>query len=76
MQLDKEMLSKLESWIETYNPESMLYSFDIDEDDEELMLNDYHELVKLLGRAKRNELTKDDEDVISFHLDCIDDNDE
>lgn len=76
MQLDKEMLSKLESWFETYNPESMLYSFDIDEEDEELMFNDYQELVELLGRAKRNELTKDDEDVISFHLDCIENNEE
>ncbi len=39
--------------------------------DEELMYKDYQELIELLGRAKRNELTDDDVDVISFHLDCI-----
>ncbi len=49
----------------------MLYGFDIDEEDEELMYKDYQELIELLGRAKRNELTDDDVDVISFHLDCI-----
>ena len=71
MQLDKEMLDKLESWFETYNPDNMLLGFDIDEEDEELMYNDYQELMELLGRAKRNELTTDDVDVIAFHLDCI-----
>ena len=29
------------------------------------------ELIELLERAKKNELTDDDKDVISFHLDCI-----
>lgn len=71
MQLDKEMLDKLESWFETYNPDNMLLGFDIDEEDEELMYNDYQELLNLLGRAKRNELSSDDIDVIEFHLDCI-----
>lgn len=71
MQLDKEMLDKLESWFETYNPDSMLLNFDIDEEEDELMYKDYQELMELLGRAKRNELTTDDVDVISFHLDCI-----
>jgi len=71
MQLDKEMLDKLESWFETYNLDSMLYGFDIDEEDEELMYKDYQELVELLGRAKRNELTDDDKDVIAFHIECI-----
>ncbi len=71
MQLDEVMLDKLKSWFETYNPDSMLYGFDIDEEDEELMYKDYQELVELLGRAKRVELTDDDVDVISFHLDCI-----
>lgn len=71
MQLDKVMLDKLESWFETYNPDSMLFGFDIDEEDEELMYKDYQELIELLGRAKRNELTTDDVDVIAFHLDCI-----
>lgn len=75
MYLDKEMLDKLESWFETYNPDSMLYGFDIDEDDEELMYKDYQELVELLNRAKRDELTDDDVDVISFHIECIE-NDE
>lgn len=75
MQLDKEMLDKLESWFETYNPDNMLLSFDIDEEDEELMYNDYQELIELLGRAKRNELTDDDKDVIAFHIECIE-NDE
>ena len=49
----------------------MLLNFDIDEEDEELMYKDYQELVQLLGRAKRNELTDDDVDVISFHIECI-----
>jgi len=71
MQLNKEMLDKLESWFETYNPDSMLLNFDIDEEEDELMYKDYQELMELLGRAKRNELTTDDVDVISFHLDCI-----
>ena len=71
MQLDKVMLDKLESWFETYNPDNMLLNFDIDEEDEELMYKDYQELVQLLGRAKRNELTDDDVDVISFHIECI-----
>ena len=71
MQLDKVMLDKLASWFETYNPDNMLLNFDIEEEDEELMYKDYQELVQLLGRAKRNELTDDDVDVISFHLDCI-----
>lgn len=71
MQLDKVMLDKLESWFETYNPDSMLYGFDIDEEDEELMYKDYQELIELLERAKRDELTDDDKDVIEFHLDCI-----
>ena len=71
MQLDKVMLDKLESWFETYNPDSMLYGFDIDEEDEELMYKDYQELIELLGRVKRNELTDDDKDVISFHIECI-----
>ena len=71
MQLDEVMLDKLESWFETYNPDSMLYGFDIDEDDEELMYKDYQELMELLERAKKNELTDDDKDVIEFHLDCI-----
>ena len=71
MQLDKEMLDKLESWFESYNPDNMLLGFDIDEEDEELMYNDYQELIELLGRAKRNELSTDDIDVIAFHLDCI-----
>ena len=71
MQLDKVMLDKLESWFETYNPDSMLYGFDIDEEDEELMYKDYQELIELLGRVKRNELTDDDVDVISFHIECI-----
>lgn len=75
MQLDKEMLDKLESWFETYNPDNMLLGFDIDEEDEELMYNDYQELIELLGRAKRNELTGDDKDVIAFHIECIE-NDE
>ena len=75
MQLDKEMLDKLESWFETYNPDNMLLGFDIDEEDEELMYNDYEELMELLGRAKRNELTDDDKDVIAFHIECIE-NDE
>jgi len=75
MQLDKEMLDKLESWFETYNPDNMLLGFDIDEEDEELMYNDYQELMELLGRAKRNELTDDDKDVIAFHIECIE-NDE
>lgn len=75
MYLDKEMLDKLESWFETYNPDSMLYGFDIDEEDEELMYKDYQELVELLDRAKRDELTDDDVDVISFHIECIE-NDE
>lgn len=75
MQLDKEMLDKLESWFETYNPDNMLLGFDIDEEDEELMYNDYQELLNLLGRAKRNELTDDDKDVIAFHIECIE-NDE
>jgi len=75
MQLDKEMLDKLESWFETYNPDNMLLGFDIDEEDEELMYNDYQELIELLGRAKRNELTDDDKDVIAFHIECIE-NDE
>lgn len=71
MQLDKVMLDKLESWFETYNPDSMLYGFDIDEEDEELMYKDYQELIELLERAKKNELTDDDVDVISFHIECI-----
>lgn len=71
MQLDKVMLDKLESWFETYNPDSMLLNFDIDEEDEELMYKDYQELIELLERAKKNELTTDDVDVIAFHLDCI-----
>lgn len=71
MQLDKVMLDKLESWFETYNPDSMLLNFDIDEEEDELMYKDYQELMELLGRAKRNELTTDDVDVIAFHLDCI-----
>ena len=71
MQLDKVMLDKLASWFETYNPDNMLLNFDIDEEDEELMYKDYQELVQLLGRAKRNELTDDDVDVISFHIECI-----
>lgn len=75
MYLDKEMLDKLESWFETYNPDSMLYGFDIDEEDEELMYKDYQELIELLDRAKRDELTDDDVDVISFHIECIE-NDE
>lgn len=75
MQLDKEMLDKLESWFETYNPDNMLLGFDIDEEDEELMYNDYQELIELLGRAKRDELTDDDKDVIAFHIECIE-NDE
>lgn len=75
MKLDKEMLDKLESWFETYNPDNMLLGFDIDEEDEELMYNDYQELIELLGRAKRNELTDDDKDVIAFHIECIE-NDE
>jgi hypothetical protein len=75
MQLDKVMLDKLESWFETYNPDSMLYGFDIDEEDEELMYKDYNELMELLERAKKNELTIDDEDVIAFHIECIE-NDE
>jgi hypothetical protein len=75
MQLDEVMLDKLESWFETYNPDSMLYGFDIDEEDEELMYKDYNELMELLERAKRDELTTDDEDVIAFHIECIE-NDE
>jgi hypothetical protein len=75
MQLDKVMLDKLESWFETYNPDSMLYGFDMDEEDEELMYKDYNELIELLERAKKNELSKDDEDVIAFHIECIE-NDE
>jgi hypothetical protein len=75
MQLDKVMLDKLESWFETYNPDSMLYGFDMDEEDEELMYKDYNELIELLDRAKKNELSKDDEDVIAFHIECIE-NDE
>ena len=71
MQLDKVMLDKLASWFETYNPDNMLLNFDIEEEDEELMYKDYQELVQLLGRAKRNELTDDDVDVISFHIECI-----
>jgi hypothetical protein len=71
MQLDKEMLDKLESWFETYNPDSMLLNFDIDEEEDELMYKDYQELMELLERAKKNELTDDDKDVIEFHLDCI-----
>lgn len=71
MQLDKVMLDKLESWFETYNPDSMLLNFDIDEEEDELMYKDYQELMELLERAKKNELTTDDVDVISFHLDCI-----
>jgi hypothetical protein len=71
MQLDKVMLDKLESWFETYNPDSMLFNFDIEEEDEELMYKDYQELIELLGRAKRDELTDDDVDVISFHIECI-----
>jgi hypothetical protein len=69
------MLDKLESWFETYNPDSMLYGFDMDEEDEELMYKDYNELIELLERAKKNELSKDDEDVIAFHIECIE-NDE
>lgn len=76
MQLDKEMLDKLESWFETYNPDSMLLNFEIDEEEDELMYKDYQELMELLGRAKRNELTDDDKDVISFHLDCIENDEE
>jgi hypothetical protein len=75
MQLDKVMLDKLESWFETYNPDSMLYGFDMDEEDEELMYKDYKELMELLERAKKDELSKDDEDVIAFHIECIE-NDE
>ena len=71
MQLDKVMLDKLASWFETYNPDNMLLNFDIDEEDEELMYKDYQELIELLGRAKRDELTDDDVDVISFHIECI-----
>ena len=71
MQLDKVMLDKLESWFETYNPDNMLLNFDIDEEDEELMYKDYQELIELLRRAKRDELTDDDVDVISFHIECI-----
>ena len=71
MQLDKVMLDKLAFWFETYNPDNMLLNFDIEEEDEELMYKDYQELVQLLGRAKRNELTDDDVDVISFHIECI-----
>lgn len=71
MQLDKVMLDKLESWFETYNPDNMLFNFDIEEEDEELMYKDYQELMELLERAKKNELTDDDKDVIEFHLDCI-----
>ena len=71
MQLDKVMLDKLESWFETYNPDSMLFNFVIEEEDEELMYKDYQELIELLGRAKRDELTDDDVDVISFHIECI-----
>ena len=71
MQLDKLMLDKLESWFETYNPDSMLLNFDIDEEEDELMYKDYQELMELLERAKKNELTDDDKDVIEFHLDCI-----
>lgn len=71
MQLDKVMLDKLESWFETYNPDSMLLNFDIDEEEDELMYKDYQELMELLERAKKNELTDDDKDVIEFHLDCI-----
>ena len=71
MQLDKVMLDKLESWFETYNPDSMLLNFEIDEEEDELMYKDYQELMELLERAKKNELTDDDKDVIEFHLDCI-----
>ncbi len=76
MQLNKEMLDKLESWFETYNPDSMLLNFDIDEEEDELMYKDYQELMELLERAKKNELTTDDVDVIAFHLDCIADDED
>ena len=35
MHLDKVMLDKLESWFETYNPDSMLLNFEIDEEEDE-----------------------------------------
>lgn len=76
MQLDKVMLDKLESWFETFNPDNMLFGFYVDEEEDELISINYQELIELLERAKRNELTDDDKDVISFHLDCIENDEE
>jgi hypothetical protein len=71
MQLDNEMLDKLESWFETYNPHCMIYSPNIDEEEEDKMFDDYNELIELLERAKSGMLSKDDENVIAFHIECI-----
>jgi ribosomal protein S6 len=46
MQLDNEMLDKLESWFETYNPHCMIYSPNIDEEEEDKMFDDYNELIE------------------------------
>ena len=66
------IVTELEEWTETFNPENIFYNkLKIDEDDEIEMNKSYENMLGLVERLKNNQCSnKDFEDVV-FHIEQI-----
>ncbi|MDI1233652.1 MAG: hypothetical protein PSX81_05175 [bacterium] len=69
LQIRAKIIPELISWVETYNPENILYNKNsIAEAEEEHMIQVYDHLQQVIERLKANQCTMEDYEVISFQL--------
>lgn len=70
-----KILPELINWIETFNPENIIYDKNrIEEDEEEDMYKTYDYLNELTERLKHNRCTDKDFEVILFQIKQINHN--
>lgn len=67
-----KILPELISWVETFNPENIIYDKNrIEEDEEEDMYKTYDYLCELTEKLKHNRCKDKDFDVILFQIEQI-----
>lgn len=66
------IISELNDWAESFNPENILYNKNRIEEEEELeMFQTYNSICQLINRFEKNECDEMDYENILFHIEQI-----
>lgn len=68
----KRIIPHLLEWVETFNPENIIYNkYTIEEDEETEMFNNYESILNLIKRLENNQCSEKDFENIIFHIEQI-----